>query len=140
MNEPTTGGRCDGQVLGGAPLQAASLGGRVAVRLRSEDVDIHPKEAELPNDRTTATATIVDSEYGGKTMDVVARLADTRIFARISSGDSGSFARRLTPGQQVVISFRPADAMLYEAEADRTADAEAVGELTPQPPAEAVGV
>ena len=46
-------------------------------------------------------------------MDVVASLADTRIFARISSGDSGSFARRLTPGQQVVISFRPSDAMLY---------------------------
>jgi hypothetical protein len=30
--------------------------------------------------------------------------------------------------------------MLYEAEADRTADAEAVGELTPQAPPEAVGV
>jgi hypothetical protein len=85
-------------------------------------------------------ATIVDSEYGGKTMDVVARLASTRIFARISSGDSGSFARRLAPGDRVIISFRPTDAMLYEAEADRTADAEAVGELTPQTPAEAVGI
>ena len=130
------GWACDREVLGGAPLQAASLGGRVAVRLRSEDVDIHPKDADVPNDRTTCAATIVDSEYGGKTMDVVARLADTRIFARISSGDSGSFARRLSPGQQVVISFRPADAMLYEAEADRTADAEAVGELAPQLPAD----
>ena len=78
------GWACDGQVLGGAPLQAAPLGGTVAVRLRSEDVDIHPKDTELPADRTTATATIVDSEYGGKTMDVVARLGDTRIFARIS--------------------------------------------------------
>ena len=63
-------------------------------------------------------------------MDVVVRLDDTRIHARISSGDSGSLARRLTPGDQVTISFRPADAMLYEAEADRTADAEAVGELS----------
>jgi iron(III) transport system ATP-binding protein len=135
-----TGWACEGQVLRGAPLQAASLDGRVAVRLRSEDVDIHPKEVEVPNDRTTAEATIVDSEYGGKTMDVVARLAGTRVFARISSGDSGSFARRLVSGQQVVISFRPTDAMLYEAEADSAADAEAVGELTPATPAEAVGV
>ena len=123
------GWSCDGQVLGGAPLQAAPLGGTVAVRLRSEDVELHPSDAELPADRTSATATIVDSEYGGKTMDVVARLADTRIFARISSGASGSFARRLTAGDRVLISFRPTDAMLYEAEADRTADAEAVGEL-----------
>jgi iron(III) transport system ATP-binding protein len=135
-----TGWACEGQVLRGAPLQATSLDGRVAVRLRSEDVDIHPKEVEVPNDRTTAEATIVDSEYGGKTMDVVARLAGTRVFARISSGDSGSFARRLVSGQQVVISFRPTDAMLYEAEADSAADAEAVGELTPATPAEAVGV
>ena len=59
------------------------------MRLRSEDVDIHPSTATVPADRTTATATIVDSEYGGKTMDVVARLGDTRIFARIPSGDSG---------------------------------------------------
>ena len=135
-----TGWACDGQVLAGAPLRAAPFGGTVAVRLRSEDVDIHPSAATVPPDRTTATATIVDSEYGGKTMDVVARLADTRIFARIASGDSGGFARQLTPGERVVISFRPSDAMLYEAEADRTADAEAVGEATPDVPAEAVSV
>ncbi len=49
-----TGWACDGQVLGGAPLQAASLGGTVAVRLRSEDVDIHPGDADPPSDRTTA--------------------------------------------------------------------------------------
>ena len=134
------GWACDGQVLAGAPLQAAPLGGTVAVRLRSEDVDIHPGTAIVPADRTTATATIVDSEYGGKTMDVVARLGDTRIFARIPSGDSGGFARRLAPGERVTISFRPTDAMLYEAEADRSADAEAVGEQTTDVPAHAVGV
>jgi iron(III) transport system ATP-binding protein len=134
------GWACDGQVLAGAPLQAAPLGGTVAVRLRSEDVDIHPSTATVPADRTTAAATIVDSEYGGKTMDVVARLGDSRIFARIPSGDSGGFARRLGPGERVVISFRPADAMLYEAEADRSADAEAVGEQTTDVPAHAVGV
>ncbi len=135
-----TGWACDGQVLGGAPLQAAPFGGTVAVRLRSEDIDIHPSSATAPPDRITATATIVDSEYGGKTMDVVARLAETRIFARIASGDSGGFARQLTPGERVIISFRPTDAMLYEAEADRTADAEAVGEQTPDASAQAVSV
>ena len=135
-----TGWACDGRVLAGAPLQAAPFGGTVAVRVRSEDVDIHPSTATVPSDRTAAPATIVDSEYGGKTMDVVARLADTRIFARISSGDSGGFARRLTPGERVIVSFRPSDAMLYEAEADRTADAEAVGEQTSEAPAQAVSV
>jgi len=133
------GWACDGQVLGGAPLQAAPFGGTVAVRLRSDDIDIHPAGAIVPPDRTTATARIIDSEYGGKTMDVVAQLAHTRIFARISSGESGSFARRLAAGDRVTASFRPADAMLYEAEADRTADAEAVGESTSPTLAAVVG-
>ena len=137
---PTTAGRVTVRSSQARPLQAAPLGGTVAVRLRSEDVDIHPSTAIVPADRTTATATIVDSEYGGKTMDVVARLGDTRIFARIPSGDSGGFARRLTPGERVTISFRPTDAMLYEAEADRSADAEAVGEQPTDVPAHAVGV
>jgi iron(III) transport system ATP-binding protein len=133
------GWACDGQVLGGASLQAAPFGGTVAVRLRSDDIDIHPAGAIVPPDRTTATARIIDSEYGGKTMDVVAQLAQTRIFARISSGESGSFARRLAAGDRVTASFRPADAMLYEAEADRTADAEAVGESTSPTLAAVVG-
>jgi hypothetical protein len=40
------------------------------------------------------------------------------------------------------MSFRPADAMLYQAGADHSADAEAVGEIAPaalDAPAEAVG-
>ena len=125
------GWACHGQVLGGAPLQATSLGGSVAVRLRAEDVHIHPGANTPPADHTTVVATVVDSEYGGKHIDVFVRLDDVRIHARISSGDPGSWARRLTPGDRVTMAFSPDDAMLYEAEADRTADAEAVGELVP---------
>ena len=35
-------------------------------------------------------------------MDVVVRLDDTAVHARISSGDTGSWARRLTPGDRVI--------------------------------------
>ena len=69
-------------------------------------------------------------------MDVVARLGRDPALRPVSSGDSGSFARRLAPASRWSSSFRPADAMLYEAEADSAADAEAVGELAPATPAE----
>jgi iron(III) transport system ATP-binding protein len=105
----------------------------MAVRLRSEDVGLHPTEAQPPGGHTTAKATVVDSEYAGRHMDVVVLLGDKRLQARISSGDYGSWARRLGPGDPVVMSFRPADAMIYPAAADRTADAEAVGEAVPDP-------
>jgi hypothetical protein len=118
-------------MLGGAPVQSVPAATAIAVRLRREDVCLHPAEAEPPGGHTTAKATVVDSEYAGRSMDVVVLLGDKRLQAHISSGDYGSWARRLGPGDPVVMSFRPADAMVYPAEADRTADAEAVGELAP---------
>jgi iron(III) transport system ATP-binding protein len=121
----------DGQMLGGAPVQSVPAATAIAVRLRREDVCLHPAEAEPPGGHTTAKATVVDSEYAGRSMDVVVLLGDKRLQARVSSGDYGSWARRLGPGDPVVMSFRPADAMVYPAEADRTADAEAVGEIAP---------
>jgi hypothetical protein len=73
-------------------------------------------------------------------MDVVVQLGDTRLQARVPTGDAGSWARRVAPGDRLVASFRPADAMVYPAEADETADAAALGELVPAPQGETVEV
>jgi iron(III) transport system ATP-binding protein len=62
---------------------------------------------------------VVDAEYGGRHMDVVVRLGDTKLFARVPSGEHGGWARKLAAGDTVVVSFRPSDAMLYEAESER---------------------
>ena len=56
----------------------------------------------------------------------------TRLLAGAKHAEFPSGARPPpAPGDRLVASFRPADAMVYAAEADQTADAEAVGELTP---------
>jgi iron(III) transport system ATP-binding protein len=121
----------DSQVLQGAAVQTAPTGRACAVRLRSDDVSLHPVGDVPARDRTTATASVVDAEYAGRHMDVVLLLGGTRLHARIPTGDSGSWARRLAPGDRLVASFRPADAMVYPAEADQTADTEALGEAAP---------
>jgi hypothetical protein len=117
----------DGQVLGGAPVQVPT-GEALAVRLRADDVALHPAGADPAPDRTTASVTVVDAEYAGRHMDVVVVMGATRLQARIPTGDTGSWSRRVAPGDRLVASFRPADAMLYVADADQTADAEAIGE------------
>ena len=117
----------DGQVLGGAPVQVPT-GQALAVRLRADDVALHPIGEDPGPDRTTASVTVVDAEYAGRHMDVVVVMGGTRLQARIPTGDAGSWSRRVAPGDRLVASFRPADAMLYVADADQTADAEAVGE------------
>jgi hypothetical protein len=70
---------------------------------------------------------VIDAEYAGRHMDVVVVLGATRLHARIPTGDFGSWARRLRPGDRVTASFRPADAMVYAA-GDETADVDAVGD------------
>ena len=117
----------DGQVLGGAPVQVPT-GQALAVRLRADDVALHPIGEDPGPDRTTASVTVVDAEYAGRHMDVVVVMGATRLQARIPTGDAGSWSRRVAPGDRLVASFRPADAMLYVADADQTADAEAIGE------------
>jgi iron(III) transport system ATP-binding protein len=133
----------EGEVMGGAPVQLAPPRTPLAVRLRSDDVGLHRPEDPPPPDRSTFDVAVVDTEYAGRHMDVVVQLAATRIQARIPSGDAGSWPRRLSTGDKLVASFRPADAMMYAAGEDETADAEALGELpdlAAAPPAEKVEV
>jgi iron(III) transport system ATP-binding protein len=121
----------EGEVLGGAPVQPAPTGAALAVRLRADDVGLHPSGDGLGPDRTTFDVTVVDAEYAGRNMDVVVQVGGTRLHARIPTGDTGSWARVLAPGDRLVASFRPAESMVYEAEADQLADAAALGELVP---------
>jgi iron(III) transport system ATP-binding protein len=114
---------CEGQVFGGAPLQVSPLGGVVAARLRSVDIHLHPMSVAPPADHTTAKVVVVDAEYGGRHMDIVVRLGDTRLLARVSTDEHGGWARKLGAGDPVLVSFRPSDAMLYEAESERTVHA-----------------
>jgi iron(III) transport system ATP-binding protein len=119
----------DGQVLSGADIQATPAPGPLAVRLRGEDVTLHPPGEAHAVDQTTVNVTVVDAEYAGRHIDVVVQLGDTRLQARAPTGGSDSWSRHLAPGDRLVASFRPVDAMVYAADADQTADAEAVGEL-----------
>ena len=117
-------------MLGGAPVQSVPAGngdGRSAAQRGRRPA---PHDAEPPAGHTTAKATVVDSEYGGRHMDVVVLLGDTRLQARISSGDYGELGPSPRPGRSGRHVVPARDAMVYPADADRTADAEAVGEPT----------
>ena len=124
----------DGQVLDGAPVQAAPPRTALAVRLRSDDVALHPPDDAPALDQTTAPASrssTPSTPAGTWTSWCCSAAPASRPASRPAT--PGSWPRRLAPGDRLVASFRPADAMVYPADADQTADAEAVGELTPLP-------
>lgn len=104
---PTIGGAI---VQGAVPRVGDAL---TSIRLLPDDLQISPTGV-TPPDLTSVTATIVDSEFGGRHMDVVVNVGDERLLARIPSGRPGGFARTLDAGQEVTLSFDPVSAMYFD--------------------------
>ena len=113
---PTIGGA---PVHGAVPRLADAL---TSIRLLPDDLLIGPA-AVTPADLTSVTATIADSEFGGRHMDVVVNVGDERLLARIPSGRPGGFARTLETGQEITLSFDPTSAMYFDSRGRRV-DAE----------------
>jgi len=123
---------CGEQVAGDVPpLQGKD--GPVVVRLRPDDVRLVPA-AERVASAVTLPAAVVDSEFGGRHMDVVVAVGEERVHTRIPSGDRGGWARTLRVDQPVQLSFRPTDAMYYDLDGRRVA-----GEIAIDPSSVPVG-
>jgi len=97
-------------VNGDLPLAGAH--DDVFVRLRPDDLMLSPVEQQLPPQSVTFPAEIVDSEFGGRHMDVIVSVRGTRLHARVPSGSLGGWARTLRPGQRITAGF-PMDAAIY---------------------------
>jgi iron(III) transport system ATP-binding protein len=115
------GWRCFGEPVAGNLPELRDAPAAVAARLRPEDLMLSPVE-EAPRPETAGIpAQIVDSEFGGRHMDVVVAVGEARLQARVPSGQLGGWARTLKQDQTVTMSFRPSDAMYYDDAGDRVA-------------------
>jgi len=74
----------------------------LSLRARAEDVLLVPADEQPPSDTISFRATVVDSEFGGRHMDVALTIGTTRIMSRIPTGVRGSWARTLNAGQSVL--------------------------------------
>jgi iron(III) transport system ATP-binding protein len=93
----------------------------VFVRLRPDDLLLSPVEQQLPAGSITFPAEIVDSEFGGRHMDVIVSVRGTRLHAKVPSGSLGGWARTLQPGQQITAGFPQTAAIYYGADDTRIA-------------------
>jgi iron(III) transport system ATP-binding protein len=91
----------------------------VTARTRSEDVQLTPRVDTAPADMINLDATVVDSEFGGRHVDVVVNVGPTRLLARIPAGERGSWSRSLERDQQVVASLSTRHLAFYDAEGVR---------------------
>ena len=89
---------------------------RVAVRLRADDLQLLPPDEPVPAGAVAFPSKVVDSEYGGRTMDITVETDGTRLHARMAAGESGSWARSLQSGENVRAVFVPGDGRMFAPE------------------------
>ncbi|HET7722635.1 MAG TPA: ABC transporter ATP-binding protein, partial [Acidimicrobiales bacterium] len=93
----------------------------VTARVRPEDLQLAPTDSAHPADTVSIPAKVVDSQFGGRHMDVVVRVQDTRLNARVPSSAFGGWARKLEMDQDVVLTFAPSGAVFYGDDGERIA-------------------
>jgi iron(III) transport system ATP-binding protein len=86
----------------------------VVVRARPEDLELAPPETSPPPHTLAFPATIVDSEFGGRSMDIVASIGGTRLQSRMPASERGGWARTLNAGQSVLGFFRTSGLTFFD--------------------------
>jgi iron(III) transport system ATP-binding protein len=107
---------CNGEPAAGeAPIVEGARNGFVArVRLRPDDLHVEPVGASPIPGTTNLAGNIVNTEYGGRHLNLVVSVGDSRLHARVATGGLESPERTLSPGQPVRVAFRASDARCFE--------------------------
>src|SRR5436190_5081092 len=87
----------------------------ITARTRSEDVHLAPPDDTAPPRTLGLQGTIVDSEFGGRYLDVVVNVGTTRVLSRIPAGDRGGWARSLESGHPVQVALHARNIAFYNA-------------------------
>jgi iron(III) transport system ATP-binding protein len=99
------------------PRDATSVG----VRVRPDDLALAPSGTQVEADSATFPADVVDAEFGGRHIDVVISVSDTRLHARVPSARFDGWARRLAAGDKVLASFPISTALFFDESGARVA-------------------
>jgi iron(III) transport system ATP-binding protein len=106
----------DGEPVEGDIDAIAGASQTITARTRPEDVRLAPADEMAPSAALSFPATLVDSEFGGRHLDIVVTVGSTRVQSRIPAGERGSWARTLEPGQRVLAYVNPKDPAFYDDE------------------------
>jgi iron(III) transport system ATP-binding protein len=108
----------DGALIGGERPAVDSSRTTVAARLRPDDLAVIPAAQPAAPDMTTLAGKVIDSEFGGRHMDVTVEVGRSRIHARIPTRERGGWVRALT-GEDVTVGFRSDRAAFYDEQGAR---------------------
>ena len=105
--------------LDGAPVDGdlgsvAHASGTVTARTRAEDIRLSPADEPTSPRSLSFPVNIVDTEFGGRHLDVAVTVGSTRLQCRIAAGERGSWARTLDVGQTAHANVNPREIAFYD--------------------------
>jgi iron(III) transport system ATP-binding protein len=105
----------DEQPVAGDVDAFATSSATIIARTRAEDIRLAPADEDsIPSESLSFPANVVDSEFGGRHLDVVVTVGSTRVQSRIPAGERGSWGRTLDAGQRVTAYVTPRDVAFYD--------------------------
>ncbi len=104
----------EGLPLTGGPSLLDAVGSTVFARVRPDAIGLAAVDAPTDPAACGLRAIVIDSEYGGRHMDVIVAAGGNRLHARVPTGERGSWARTLAVGQDVMVSFRPGEVVFFD--------------------------
>ncbi len=107
----------------------------LTARARPEDLQLSKPGTAVEPDTLSFSAIVVDSEFGGRWMDVLLTVAGTRLHSRMPAGERGDWIRSLNAGEQVNAFFRTTDLTVFDQDGARI-----VAESAARKPESIVGV
>jgi iron(III) transport system ATP-binding protein len=102
----------------------------VTLRARREDVQLAPAGSTAPPGTLSFGATIVDSEFGGRVMEIVASVGETRVQSLMPAGERGDWVRTLEGGEPVLCFLSLSGAAFFDETDARIITAGKVGTTT----------
>jgi iron(III) transport system ATP-binding protein len=104
----------DGERVDGDLDAVGSASGTVVARTRPEDIRLAPADEDTPAGSLSFPAILVDSEFGGRHLDVAITVGSTRVLGRIPAGERGGWARTLERGRRVLATLNPRELAFYD--------------------------
>jgi iron(III) transport system ATP-binding protein len=111
--------RDDGWILDGEHVDGdlgaiAGSSPTVTARTRAEDIRLIPASESTPPETIGFPVKVVDSEFGGRHLDVTVLAGSTRLQSRIQAGSRGSWSRTLESDQPAQAYVNPQELAFYD--------------------------
>jgi iron(III) transport system ATP-binding protein len=93
----------------------------VHVRLRPEDINLAPPGTQVGAATPTCRGVVIDSQFGGRHMDVSLRVGEERLEARVPSRSYNGWGKTLQHDDEVLVGFEQHSVLLFQKDGQRLA-------------------